>query len=408
MKIEKRNKLITIDSIEDERLKQEIYQLLASDNLTSSAIIDSRGNIDIVDNRLKNFLEPEKLLKSLLFGTFGYFESSFGPIIIYCIEVIPPYEIKNVIPITDTLKIYEVSAYDIAKSYKPGQFIIVRSYPAGNRINASVVSADPRTANLTFIVKDEEFAKKHTVGSEIMDIIGPVGNEMEMIEYGNVLLVGTFVSSFELAPIAKALKKNNNSVNLITLDGNTQYSDEAIKYHAELFSDVIDDHISFSSNGYYNELKNFIKSSPIDLIITSSPYAIAVRIEDLAKSYNIPYKPLTQIMPNRVIIANVDSHPVIDIYFDAVKRHSPQYRLLNKLKNYYSPIYLYTIFSENVIVESQLKFHQQERISFYLDNAMKAGTTNSRFEFAVEEFNTYFNCRTIIKLEIDPNMQLDV
>lgn len=116
--------------------------------------------------------------------------------------------------LTDQVFSIEVEAPLIARSYKAGNFVIIRVEDKSQRLPLSVTKVNPERGSVTVVVKasnpsNARFAKL-SVGDAIADIVGPLGSPAKMESFGTVLFVCNKLGSATALPIMKALKQANN------------------------------------------------------------------------------------------------------------------------------------------------------------------------------------------------------
>jgi ferredoxin--NADP+ reductase len=112
---------------------------------------------------------------------------------------------------------YVVRASDIARRRRPGQFVIVRSFPDSERIPLTIADADTQAGTITLIVQEvgkstAEMAHMMRVGDRFTDVLGPLGMPTHIENYGRVIAVGGGIGIAPLHPIAQALKAAGNEV----------------------------------------------------------------------------------------------------------------------------------------------------------------------------------------------------
>jgi NAD(P)H-flavin reductase len=112
-----------------------------------------------------------------------------------------------------------VEAPRVAKARKPGQFVIVRSGPEGERIPLTIADDDPKAGTITLIVQAVGRATKAIAaipaGGELRDVAGPLGRPTEMEHWGKVVCVGGGVGTAVLYPLAKGLAAEGNELTAI-------------------------------------------------------------------------------------------------------------------------------------------------------------------------------------------------
>ena len=136
----------------------------------------------------------------------------------------------------------EVEAPLIARSCRPGNFIIVRVDHHSERVPYTIAKADAQKGTLTMVI--QEVGRSSTklcqleVGDEIVDIVGPLGTPSRIEKYGTVVCAGGGIGIAAILPILTALKQAGNKVIsvlagrskelVIMVDDVRQYSDEVI------------------------------------------------------------------------------------------------------------------------------------------------------------------------------------
>ncbi len=119
---------------------------------------------------------------------------------------------KNIVQI-------EVDAPLIAKSAKPGQFVVLRINEEGERIPLTLADKDPKTGKVTIIFQEAGASTcllgTLNVGDEIKNILGPLGTPAHINKIGHVVVIGGGVGIAELYPAIKAYKEAGNEVTTI-------------------------------------------------------------------------------------------------------------------------------------------------------------------------------------------------
>ncbi len=109
-----------------------------------------------------------------------------------------------------------IKAPHVAKSWKPGQFVVLMVNENGERIPLTIVDGNfyDGTISLIFQVvgKTTALLASKNVGEQIYSIAGPLGKPSEIKRYGKVALVGGGVGVAEILPQIRALKQVGNDV----------------------------------------------------------------------------------------------------------------------------------------------------------------------------------------------------
>jgi ferredoxin--NADP+ reductase len=114
------------------------------------------------------------------------------------------------------INLIEVKSEEIAAKILPGQFVIIRVRPQGERIPLTVVKKDLNKKTVTLIVqvvgRTTELLSKLDTGDSLNDLVGPLGNPTETKRLGTVLIIGGGVGIAEILPVSRAFKEAGNSI----------------------------------------------------------------------------------------------------------------------------------------------------------------------------------------------------
>jgi len=121
--------------------------------------------------------------------------------------------------LNDDISLMKVDAPLVAKKIKPGQFIVLRLHENGERIPLTMFDSDPKEGTVTFVFmkigKSTYELDTMSQGDSILDVIGPLGQPVDIKNYGTVVCVGGGVGTPELLPVAKVLRDAGNKVIII-------------------------------------------------------------------------------------------------------------------------------------------------------------------------------------------------
>ena len=117
---------------------------------------------------------------------------------------------------SENVVMFEVEAPEIAKSRKPGNFVIIRLDEKGERVPLTIAAADTERGTITIVaqrvgVTTYKLAELN-VGDYIHDVVGPLGHPTHIYKAGTVLACGGGVGVAPLLPIVKAMKEAGNRV----------------------------------------------------------------------------------------------------------------------------------------------------------------------------------------------------
>lgn len=118
--------------------------------------------------------------------------------------------------LSPTIARFVIDAPFIAPKRKPGNFVILRVSPHGERIPITLVDSDPSAGTVTLIVQGigkstKELLRKEA-GDSIPDLVGPLGKPTPIHANETIVCVGGGVGTAELLPITRALHAAGNRV----------------------------------------------------------------------------------------------------------------------------------------------------------------------------------------------------
>ena len=187
-----------------------------------------------------------------------------------------------------------VEAPLIARSRRPGHFVIVRTGDHGERIPLTIADADIEKGTITLVVQavGESSSKicALNVGDYLTDVVGPLGQATHIANVGTVVCCGGGVGVAPLLPIIKAMKQAGNRVisvlaartkDLIILEDQVrEYSDEVI---------IMTDDGSYGTKGLVtNGIESVIQRETVNQVVTIGPAIMMKFVALLTKKYEIP------------------------------------------------------------------------------------------------------------------------
>lgn len=191
----------------------------------------------------------------------------------------------------------------IARSIKPGQFIIIMVYEKGERIPLTVVTSDKERGLITIVFqevgKTTKLLGKKEIGEELFAIMGPNGNPFPVKHYGNIVLVAGGVGVAEVVPIAKSLKEAGNYITTI-IGARTK----DLLFFTDVLSSISDKLYITTDDGSYGikglvtlPLKELLDNTHIDMVLAVGPTIMMKAVSDLTRSYSVKtYVSLNPIM----------------------------------------------------------------------------------------------------------------
>jgi len=189
------------------------------------------------------------------------------------------------------IKLFEVSASDIAAKASPGQFVILRVCETGERIPITLVDSDTKKGTITLVFNEVGKTTKQlgllTQGDCIPNIAGPLGNPSEIQRFGTVLCVGGGVMIAPLLFQVSALRKAGNKI--IAVIGarikDLLIFEKEMKDLSDEFCVATDD----GSKGYkgLDFLKDILGKAKIDRVIAMGPVVMLKTVSDMTKPLGI-------------------------------------------------------------------------------------------------------------------------
>ncbi len=257
--------------------------------------------------------------------------------------------------LTPVTKLFVVDAPLVAKKAQPGQFVIVRIAPSGERIPLTIADADAKAGTVTIVIQEVGKTSRQMgllkEGDGILDFVGPLGRPAPLTDKGPVVLVGGGFGVAPIYPIAKALRAKG--VKVISIIG--ARSQDLLILEAEMASVsdellVATDDGTKGHKGFVTEvLKQLIDSGrDIELVIAIGPMVMMRAVGKTTEPYKL--KTLVSVDPimvdgtgmcgacrltvgGKVKFACVDG-PIFDAHqvdFDEANRRGKMYATEQKL-----------------------------------------------------------------------------
>jgi len=193
-----------------------------------------------------------------------------------------------------TIILNEIVAPMIAKKARPGQFVILKSHEAGERIPLTMADSDPEKGTITIIYmvvgKSTAQFRDLKVGDSFQDIIGPLGKATHLEKVGNVACVGGGTGIAVLHPITRALKKIGNNVTCIV----GARDKELLIMEKEMAAAsnkmiVCTDNGSYGRHGFVTDaLKDLMNEGTINQVVAIGPVPMMKAVANLTREKKIP------------------------------------------------------------------------------------------------------------------------
>jgi ferredoxin--NADP+ reductase len=192
-----------------------------------------------------------------------------------------------------TIILNEIVAPMIAKKARPGQFVILKSHEAGERIPLTMADTNPEKGTITIIYmvvgKSTAQFRDLKVGDSFQDIIGPLGKATHLEKTGNVACVGGGTGIAVLHPITRALKKIGNNVTCIV----GARDKELLIMEKEMTAAsnkiiVCTDNGSYGRHGFVTDaLKDLINEGTVNQVVAIGPVPMMKAVANLTREKKI-------------------------------------------------------------------------------------------------------------------------
>ena len=192
------------------------------------------------------------------------------------------------------IKLMDVSAPEIARKAKPGQFVVLRVDDKGERFPLTLVDWNCEEGWIRLIFQEVGVSTiklgSLSVGDSILDVVGPLGTPSEIMNYGLVAVVGGGVGTAPAYPIAKALKKSGNRIVSIIGARSAELlilEDEMREVSDELY--ISTDDGSKGHKGFVSDVLKMLieKNYPFNLVYAVGPAIMMKVVASVTKPYGI-------------------------------------------------------------------------------------------------------------------------
>ena len=199
---------------------------------------------------------------------------------------------------------FDVEAPLIAKSRKAGHFVIIRVDEGGERVPLTIAGSDVQKGTITLVIQQIGVTTRKlcamSVGDEIADVVGPLGQTTHIENYGTVVCAGGGVGVAPMLPIIQALKAKGNKVISVLAGRNKELiilENEVRKSSDEVI--IMTDDGSYGNKGLVTEgIESVIKREKVDKCFAIGPAVMMKFCCLLTKKYDIP----TDVSLNTIMV----------------------------------------------------------------------------------------------------------
>jgi NAD(P)H-flavin reductase len=114
------------------------------------------------------------------------------------------------------IHLFKIEAPAVARKAQPGQFVMVRTDEAGERIPLTVADWNAKEGSVSVVFMEVGATTRQLAelgsGDSIADFVGPLGVPTHIEDFGTVVMVAGGVGVAVVTPIARAMKQKGNRV----------------------------------------------------------------------------------------------------------------------------------------------------------------------------------------------------
>ncbi|SDN51728.1 sulfide dehydrogenase (flavoprotein) subunit SudB [Desulfonauticus submarinus] len=206
-------------------------------------------------------------------------------------------------------RVSELTIYapDIASKARPGNFVILRIFPKGERIPLTIADKSPAEGTITIVYlvvgKTTAHLETFQVGDEILDVCGPLGKPTRIEKKGEVVCVGGGTGIAAMHHIAKGHAQVGNKV--ISVIGARSkdlllFEEELSKFSHKVL--VATDDGSKGKKGLVTQvLEDYLKSHEVKEVVAVGPVPMMKAVSELTKKYSVP----TTVSLNSIMVDGI-------------------------------------------------------------------------------------------------------
>ncbi|MDR0751217.1 MAG: sulfide/dihydroorotate dehydrogenase-like FAD/NAD-binding protein [Christensenellaceae bacterium] len=190
---------------------------------------------------------------------------------------------------------YTIFAPDVASRANPGQFVILRTEPDGERLPFTICDFDRRAGTVVMLVQtvgaSTYILSQKENGSYISDFLGPLGNATDLLMYNKILLVSGGIGIAVTYPQAKLLHEHSKSFEMII--GARNYDLLIYKEEVKRITDSVHfttDDGSFGFKGFVTDKVRELLSnenSKFDIIFAVGPLPMMRAVFNVAREFSV-------------------------------------------------------------------------------------------------------------------------
>lgn len=202
----------------------------------------------------------------------------------------------------------------VAMAARTGHFVIMRFSDNGVRIPFTIVDSDPAAGTIDVIIHKGanlgDVLQTLEVGMEIPDLLGPLGNAIEIKNYGTVICCGDGAGFVPLLPVIKAMKRAGNRVVSVLSEQSAQMA--CLSGEVEKNSDET----VFADGDAVDTVRCILDRERVDFVYESGPTMMMKDIEALTRERGIP----TNCILNMIMIDGIGLCGICRVMVDGKRK----------------------------------------------------------------------------------------
>ena len=195
---------------------------------------------------------------------------------------------------SDVIKEFHIYCPVIAKSARPGQFVIVRGDDRGERVPLTIADYDRKTGVVVLMLQVVGLASHKLdeleAGDRVRDVVGPLGHASEIENFGTVVCVGGGLGIAPVFPIQRELKRAGNKI--ISIIGSRTkdllFWEDRMRAEADQLIVTTDDG-SYGEKAFVNQpLKKMLEDGvKIDRVIAIGPPVMMRAVVETTRPFGV-------------------------------------------------------------------------------------------------------------------------
>ncbi len=203
------------------------------------------------------------------------------------------YTIIEKKPLTEQVTLMKILAPFVAKHAKPGQFVMLRVHPDGERIPLTIAESESKSGLISIIYQVVGSTTRQLnhlkEGQSLADFAGPMGQPTDLEGLKRVLVIGGGVGCAIAYPIVLALSKRGCHVDTIIGFKQKEFVFLETEFrNASSTCTLLTDDGSYGTKGWVTDpLKDLLKEQSYDTIFAIGPLPMMKAVSEITRRYQI-------------------------------------------------------------------------------------------------------------------------